>query len=67
MTYFDCFVVASWMFAIGWFLGAIYVQNHYEKTESPRTSEELDVSEKPERRPEAEAWRLPVAASASAD
>ncbi|HTS56498.1 MAG TPA: hypothetical protein VMH03_03045 [Terriglobales bacterium] len=61
MTYFDCFVIASWMFAIGWFVGAIYVQNHNEKTEGPR------VSENPERCPECEAWRLPVAASATAD
>jgi hypothetical protein len=42
MTYFDCFVVGSWMFVIGWFLGAIYVQNQTEKTEAPR------VVEKPE-------------------
>jgi len=49
------------MFAIGWFLGAVYVQNHKEETERPR------VSEKPEPCPECEAWRLPVAASASAD
>jgi hypothetical protein len=61
MAYFDCFVVGAWMFAIGWFLGAIYVQNHNEKTERPR------VSEKPERCPECEEWRLPVAASAAAD
>jgi hypothetical protein len=65
MTYFDCFVVGSWMSAIGWFFGAIYVQNHCEKTESPRMGEELDVSEKPERCQEGEAWRLPVVASAS--
>jgi len=61
MTYFDCFVVGSWMFAIGWFLGAIYVQNCNEKTESPRVSEKLEPCT------ECEAWRLPVAASASAD
>jgi len=67
MTYFDCFVVGAWMFAIGWFLGAIYVQNHNEKTESPHVSEKLDVTEKPERCPECEAWRLPVSASAAAD
>jgi hypothetical protein len=59
MTYFDCFVIGSWMFAIGWFLGAVWMQNHAEETESSR------VSEKPE--PECEAWRLPVAVSASAD
>jgi hypothetical protein len=61
MTYFDCFVAGSWMLALGWFLGAIYVQNQNEKTESPR------VIEKPERSPEGEVWRLPVAASAAAD
>jgi hypothetical protein len=60
MLYFDCFVVGAWTFAFGWFLGAVYVQNQNEKTERPR------VSEKPERCPECEAWRLPVAASASA-
>jgi hypothetical protein len=49
------------MFAIGWFFGAIYVQNHSEKTDSSR------VSEKPEPCPECEAWRLPVSASAAAD
>jgi hypothetical protein len=61
MTYFDCFVVGSWMFAMGWFLGAVHMQNHTEETESPR------VSEKPELCPECEAWRLPAVASASAD
>jgi len=66
MTYFDCFVLVAWAFAFGWFFGAIYVQNHNEKTESPRVSEKLDLSEKPERCRESEAWRLPVAASASA-
>jgi hypothetical protein len=60
MTYFDCFVVGSWMFALGWFLGAIYVQNHTEETERPRVSK---ISE----RWECDAWRVPVAASASAD
>lgn len=61
MTYFDCFVLGAWMLAIGWFLGAIYVQNQGEKRESPR------VSEEPEQCPECEAWRLPVAGSAAAD
>jgi hypothetical protein len=60
MTYFDCFVVASWMFALGWFFGAVYMQNHNEETQSPR------VSEEPQRCPECEAWRLPVSASAAA-
>jgi hypothetical protein len=61
MTYFDGFVVGSWTFAIGWFLGAVYVQNLGEKTKRPR------VSEPPERCSECEAWRPAVAASASAD
>ena len=61
MTYFDCFVLTSWAFAIGWFLGAIYVQNHSEKTERPRVSEKLEPC------PECEGLRLPVAASAAAD
>jgi hypothetical protein len=61
MLYFHYFMVGSWMFAIGWFLGAVYVQNQNEKTERPR------VSEKTERCLECEAWRLPVVASASAD
>jgi len=56
MTYFDCFMAGSWMFALGWFLASIYVQNHNEETESPR------VSEKPER--ESEVWWLPAVASA---
>jgi hypothetical protein len=47
------------MFAMGWFLGAVYMQNHNEETRSPR------VSEKPEQCPECEAWRLPVVASAA--
>jgi hypothetical protein len=48
-------------FLIGWFLGAVWMQNHTEETERSR------VSEKPELCPECEAWRLPVAASAAAD
>lgn len=61
MVYFDCFVVGSWMFAIGWFLGAIYVQNQNEKRESPRAEQELEPCTV------CEAWRLPIVASASAD
>jgi hypothetical protein len=61
MNYFDYFVVASWMFAFGWFLGAIYVQNRSEKRERPRQTEKLEQSAG------YETWRLPVAASASAD
>lgn len=68
MTYFDCFVVGSWMFAIGWYAGAIYVHYLNEKMESSRVPETLRiVIETPERCPECEAWRLPVAASVSAD
>ena len=68
MTYFDCFAIGSWMFVIGWFLGAVYVQNHCETTKSPRVRETLTrVTEKPERCPECGGWRLPVVASASAD
>jgi len=61
MTYFDCFAIAEWMFAIGWFLGAIYVQNQNEKKESSHTIKKLEP------RTQCEALRLPVAASASAD
>ena len=61
MTYFDCFVVGSWMFVLGGFLGAIYVQNHNEKTKSPRTVEKLEPCT------ECDALRFPVAASATAD
>jgi len=64
MTYFDCFVVGSWMFAMGWFLGAVYMQNHAEETEeieSPRASEKL------EKCTECEAWRVLSTASAAAD
>jgi len=61
MLYFNCFMIGAWMFAMGWFLGAVYVQNHEERTERPR------ASEKPERSPEDEAWRRAVVASACAD
>jgi hypothetical protein len=44
MTYFDCFVAASWAFAVGWFLGAIYVQNHNQTAESSRLAEEPGIS-----------------------
>ncbi len=72
MTYFDCFVAGSWMFVLGWYVGAIYVQNHNEKRESPHVAESLRVTEsarlsQPERCTECEAWRLPVVASASFD
>jgi len=61
MTGFDCYVVGAWTFAMGWFLGAVYVQNRNEKTER------LPVSEKPEPCTECEAWRLPVVQTAAAD
>lgn len=60
MTYFDCVVVGSWMFAIGWFLGAIYVQNQDGKMESPRLMEE------PETWSDSEAWDLPTVPSPTA-
>jgi len=61
MLYFDCFLVAAWTFAFGWFLGTVYAQNQNEKRERPR------VSEIPERSPEFQAWRFPSAASIAAD
>jgi hypothetical protein len=61
MTCFDCFVVGAWAFAFGWFFGAIYVQNHNEKTERPRAVEKL------ERCTEGEEWRVVSTASAAAD
>jgi hypothetical protein len=59
MTYFDCFLAGSWMLAIGWFLGAIWMQNHNEETQISQ------VSETPGRCPECESWRVPVAARAA--
>ena len=56
MTHFDCFMVAAWMFAIGWFLGAIYAQNQSERTENPRATEVSEPS------PNCEAWGLPAVA-----
>jgi hypothetical protein len=61
MTYFGCYVVGSWMFAIGWFLGAIQMQNHPEETESPAAKEPEKLE------PEREAWGLSMAASSGAD
>jgi hypothetical protein len=55
MTYFDCFMAGSWMSVLGWFLGAIYVQNHNEETEIPRVSEQSEQ--------ESEVWRVPAIAS----
>jgi len=56
MTYFNCFMVAAWMFAIGWSLGAIYAQNQKERAENPR------VTEVPEPSTNCEAWGVPAAA-----
>jgi len=61
MTYFYCFVVGSWMFALGWFLGAVYVQDYGEQMESPRTGENF------EKCTACEAWRVLSTASAAAD
>ncbi len=60
MTYFDCFTIAAWTFGIGWFIGAIYVQNHAEKTESP------GIVEAPEPCPDCDAFRFPVVPGAVA-
>ena len=67
MAYFDCFVVGAWMFAIGWFLGAVYIHNRNEKAESPRVTEIFDETEILETYTEDEASRVPAAASAGAD
>jgi|HubBroStandDraft_4_1064222.scaffolds.fasta_scaffold341758_2 hypothetical protein len=60
MTYFDSFVVGSWMFAIGVVLWS-HLRAEPEKTESP------GVSEKPERRSDCESWRSPAVPSDSFD
>jgi hypothetical protein len=63
MSYFDCFVVGAWMFAIGWFLGAIYVQNRTEGTQTSRVADETRrarVTEIPEPCPDCHEWGLPV-------
>lgn len=44
MPYFDCFVVGSWMFAIGWFLGAIHVQERDENALNMENTSSGDVS-----------------------
>ncbi|HTW56651.1 MAG TPA: hypothetical protein VMD99_00830 [Terriglobales bacterium] len=61
MTYFDCFVVVAWTFAFGWFVGAIYVQNHKEKTQRPQVVRKLERCE------ECGGLRAPISASAAAD
>jgi len=40
MAYFDCFVVAAFAFAVGWFSGAIYGQNHENTPADLRREEE---------------------------
>jgi hypothetical protein len=52
MTYF----AGSWMFALRWFLGAIFVQNHNEETEILRVSEQ----------PSSEVWQIPALPAAPA-
>jgi hypothetical protein len=61
MLYFHYFMVGAWMFAIGWFFGAVYMQNQNENKETPRAVEKLEPCM------ECDALRLPVAASAAAD
>jgi len=61
MTGFDGFVVGAWMFALGWFLGAIHSQDHKEKTEG------LGVTQKTEPCPDCGAWPRPVSAGVAAD
>lgn len=61
MPYFDCLVTGSWMFVIGWYVGAIYMQNRNEKRELPRASKKV------EKCTECEAWRVLDVASAAAD
>ena len=56
MTLFDCFVLGAWTFVIGWFIGAIHVQNREEKTESP------DVAEGAKPCPDCGGLRLPAVA-----
>jgi len=57
MTYFDCFVVGAWTFVIGWFIGALYVQNQQEE-------EGAEIVEKPELVPDRDELRFPNAAGA---
>lgn len=54
MTLFDFYVLGAWTFVIGWFIGAIYVQNREESAESP------DLAEKAEPCPDCDALRLPA-------
>jgi hypothetical protein len=61
MAYFNCFLAGSWMFVIGWYLGAIYMQNR---------NQEKPVSlpaEAPESYVEREGWQVPAPASVAAD
>jgi hypothetical protein len=60
MTYFDCFVVGSWMLVLGWYLGAIHIQNQNEKAEASRVVEELEPC------PDCEALGISAVASAGA-
>ncbi|HEX8814923.1 MAG TPA: hypothetical protein VF753_05420 [Terriglobales bacterium] len=55
MTYFDCFLIASWMSVIGWFIGAIFAQNGSERVKRSRPTGQA------ERTPAAEAWQFGAA------
>ena len=54
MTYFDCFVLVAWTFVIGWFAGAIFMQNRSEQKKTTR------AVVKPEPCPNCDALRLPA-------
>lgn len=53
MTYFDCFLIVAWTFAIGWAVGAIYMQSHSLRDKKPR------AVAKPDQCPDCHALRLP--------
>ena len=59
MPYFHFFVVGSWTFVIGWFVGSIYAQHLAEKAQSSR------LSERPEVCPRCQEWRFPVMTSST--
>ncbi|HXZ33115.1 MAG TPA: hypothetical protein VEH30_12620 [Terriglobales bacterium] len=61
MPYFYCLLAGSWMFALGWFLGAIYVQNQNDKTPTSIVGEQQVAY------PDFETWRLGVGAAGAAD
>jgi hypothetical protein len=59
MPYFNCFLAGSWMFVIGWYVGAIYMQDRDEKMRDPQASKEAEVCG------DWEAWRVPIAVTAA--